>query len=237
MKKIVKLKEKQLEKTNIPGNLLYVYKYKYHFADSFCNSMIINDAQPVNDLPLTLNFLVEKHFINFLNACKLSNNSPAILTIDGYTRAEDIEEALGKKYMYLDSDANIAEYHDKPFYMNITHEKFETTMEKLFESRKDIFPLPNNICVFIFMPEDKKLSGIERITTISRSRNIFVTTYIDSKQQFEDLYSPEIYEILDANSKLIFKCNQKEIVSIETRPYGSKSKIYEYKRDLSLIDE
>lgn len=236
MNKIVKFKENQLEKINHPGNFLYVYKGKFHFMDSFCNAMIINSEPNLEDLTYNLAFDVEQYFIKFLESCKLSKDKPAILTVNGYTRAEDIENALGTNYTYLDSDANIVEYHDKPFYMNITSEKFESVMETLLTIRKDIFPLPNNICVFIFNPEDTKLPGLDKITTVARSRSVYTTTYIEDKQKFEDLYMPEILEIIESNCKLIFKCNQQEIVFIETKPYGLKPKTYEYKRDESLID-
>ncbi len=230
MKKIIKLKEKQLEKNGLPGNLLYMQKDKYHFVDSFCNAMIINNNEPAEDSTFNLAFDVEKYFINFLEACKYSNNPPAILTVNAYTRFEDIEEALGKNYTYLDSNSNVAEVHDKNFFMNITAEKFEPVLESLLETRRDIFPAPNNIVVFIFNAEDTKLPSIERITTVSRSRNIFVTTLIADKQKFDELYMPEILEIVEANSKLIFNCNQNEILSVTLKPTGAKPKTIKFER-------
>ncbi|MBR7172762.1 MAG: hypothetical protein IKD36_03110 [Clostridia bacterium] len=231
MKKIVKFKEKQLEKINFPGNFLYTYKEKFHFADSFCNAVIINSEPSDENEPNNIAFNVEKYFLNYLKACKFAQNPPAILTVNGYTRAEDIEEILGDKYEYLSSDDDISKHHDKTFYMNITAEKFEPVMDALFEARRDIFPLPNNIVMFIFNPEDDKLPGIDKITTVSRSRSIYTTTYIEDKQKFEKLYMPEILDIVEANCKIIFKSNQNEILSIEARPYGAKPKTYEYKKD------
>ena len=143
---------------------------------------------------------------------------------------EDIEEALGKNYTYLDSNSNVAEVHDKNFFMNITAEKFEPVLESLLEARRDIFPAPNNIVVFIFNAEETKLTSIERITTVSRSRNIFVTTLIADKQKFDELYMPEILEIVEANSKLIFNCNQNEILSVTLKPTGAKPKTIKFER-------
>ena len=217
MENIIKFSEKKMQKNRVSGNFLYYFKEKYHFTDRNSHSIFLNNkpnesgsSYENGDLFLNL----EAHFLNYLKACSLSANTPAILTVNAYTKFEQLESALGQKYSFADSTEDFIKNQTNACFKNVLSPEFEPLITPILKERTDVFPVPNELLVFIFNAEDEKIEHLTEIITIARSRNVYITLEIQNIEKFVEIYGKETFDIILQNCRIIFGCNNNEIIDI-----------------------
>ncbi len=223
-KTFIKVKEEDLENSELKGNFLFEENGEYYFSERLSNAFfeIDENAKDYEENPVTFDEYVEK----FLKVCKNVKNNPSLLFVNyvpkqlakifGYDRNSkvnynmiDIDDVEG-------AEEAIDNLNNKPCLSCVV--TYIERIKDIFERRSEVTP-KNDLYIFFNKPESyKELLGLPSLSTlamVAKGRNIYFVFNIVDKHKFISLQGSEEYENLKANCLVKFICSKKGISDIE----------------------
>lgn len=204
----ISISKNDISKTELKGNFLFEENNAYHFSQNFLGSTLyVESASAEKNFDIDL----KSHFESLVEAYKNSASQPSFIF---YNDEFELAKQLNKTHEMVEAD-QITKLTDAPCYCSAKNAtELHDILETLIRTRTDLFP-SNTIFAIINNPCSEKIDSYEMISTVSRSRRIFLHTIVKNKAEFEKLYSPEILEIVESNTKAIFELNNDRITNIK----------------------
>ena len=206
-KDVVKIKMKDMQGRELPGNFICKKKETAYFLERFTNSLFIVDNDEYGNLYLDF----EKYLLNLFEVCGQSKTKPSIIYINGDVGPDKIKQKLGDEYFDVLFEEDVYLLDKKPaFYIPFENDNYGDLIERFIQERT------NNIVnrkMFVIIDNIEKLSlpMIDKYVTLSRSRNMYFIILIANKKLFKEKYMNENLEILKANCMLHFLCDADKI--------------------------
>lgn len=214
---VKKIKIKDLENSQMPGNYLYKdEKYYYFSVNKYHNLFIVNKSLNTFDNEYGSLFLkFEQWQFDLFDICSKVSNSPSFLFYNSNTSPDEIKKHLGEKYTDILEVKDIEKINDsKPsLHWLFEDSKFEDVFEKIMEKRD--FMTSNDLFVILDSPEEDFIKNLTTYITLARSRKIYFIILVASKDLFIEKYSSEELDIIESNCPIRFICNNDEIIELK----------------------
>ena len=183
------INKNDISNTELSGNFLFEENNAYHFSTNFLGSTLYIESSNTEN---TCDIDLTSHFNSLVEAYQNSASKPSFIFFNDELNLASKLSATHEKV----EPANITKLTDAPCYCKVSNAaELHDILETLIRTRTDLFP-SNIIFAIINNPCIEKIERYEMISTVSRSRRIFLLSIIKNKKEFEQLYAPEILEII-----------------------------------------